>query len=74
MSSDFGHADAFALDGAMAEAEIRNTLVTLADRGETADEIAGAARAPARRAGSGSRVTSRSMPSAAADTTADHPH
>jgi anthranilate phosphoribosyltransferase len=33
------------LDGGMAEGEIRDTLVTLADRGETAEEIAGAARA-----------------------------
>lgn len=33
------------LDGCMTEGEIRDTLVTLADRGETAEEIAGAARA-----------------------------
>jgi anthranilate phosphoribosyltransferase len=33
------------LDGAMSDADIADTLVTLADRGETADEIAGAARA-----------------------------
>lgn len=33
------------LDGEMAEAEIRDTLITLADCGETAPEIAGAARA-----------------------------
>jgi anthranilate phosphoribosyltransferase len=33
------------LDGSMSDAEIAETLVTLADRGETADEIAGAARA-----------------------------
>ncbi len=33
------------LDGAMGEAAIRDTLITLADRGETAAEIAGAARA-----------------------------
>ena len=32
-------------DGAMGEAEIAATLVALAERGETADEIAGAARA-----------------------------
>ncbi len=37
----FGHM----LDGGMAEGEIRDTLVTLADRGETAEEIAGAAQA-----------------------------
>jgi anthranilate phosphoribosyltransferase len=33
------------LDGGMADAEIAETLVALADRGETANEIAGAARA-----------------------------
>jgi anthranilate phosphoribosyltransferase len=33
------------LDGAMSDAEIADTLVSMADRGETADEIAGAARA-----------------------------
>ena len=33
------------LDGSMRDAEIADTLVTLADRGETAHEIAGAARA-----------------------------
>lgn len=33
------------LDGGMTDDEIRDTLVTLADRGETAEEIAGAARA-----------------------------
>jgi anthranilate phosphoribosyltransferase len=33
------------LDGAMSDADIANTLVTMADRGETADEIVGAARA-----------------------------
>ena len=33
------------LDGEMAEAEIRDTLIALADRGETASEIAGAAQA-----------------------------
>ncbi len=33
------------LDGEMAEDEIRDTLVELADRGETAQEIAGAAKA-----------------------------
>ena len=33
------------LDGGMADAEIAETLVALADRGETASEIAGAARA-----------------------------
>lgn len=33
------------LDGAMKDGEIRDTLVTLAARGETAEEIAGAARA-----------------------------
>ena len=33
------------LDGAMSDDDIANTLVTMADRGETADEIAGAARA-----------------------------
>ncbi len=33
------------LGGAMSDADIANTLVTMADRGETADEIAGAARA-----------------------------
>lgn len=33
------------LDGGMTDYEIRDTLVTLADRGETAEEIAGAARA-----------------------------
>lgn len=33
------------LDGGMTDAEIAETLVTLADRGETADENAGAARA-----------------------------
>jgi anthranilate phosphoribosyltransferase len=33
------------LDGAMDEAEIAATLVELAERGETADEVAGAARA-----------------------------
>jgi anthranilate phosphoribosyltransferase len=33
------------LDGAISDAEIAHTLVTMADRGETADEIAGAARA-----------------------------
>lgn len=32
-------------DGQMAEADIRDTLINLADRGETAEEIAGAARA-----------------------------
>jgi anthranilate phosphoribosyltransferase len=37
----FGHM----LDGHMAEADIHDTLVTLADRGETAAEIAGAAMA-----------------------------
>ena len=34
------------LDGGMADAEIAATLVDLAERGETANEIAGAARAP----------------------------
>ena len=33
------------LDGAMSDNDIANTLVTMADRGETAEEIAGAARA-----------------------------
>jgi anthranilate phosphoribosyltransferase len=33
------------LDGAMSDAEITDILVTIADRGETADEIAGAATA-----------------------------
>lgn len=33
------------LDGGMTDDEIRDTLVTLADRGESAEEIAGAARA-----------------------------
>jgi anthranilate phosphoribosyltransferase len=33
------------LDGGMADEEIRETLVTLAERGESAEEIAGAARA-----------------------------
>lgn len=33
------------LDGAMTDADIAKTLIALADRGETADEIAGAARA-----------------------------
>jgi anthranilate phosphoribosyltransferase len=33
------------LDGGMSDADIADTLVTLADRGETADEIAGAAQA-----------------------------
>jgi len=33
------------LDGGMAEGEMRDTLVSLADRGETAQEIAGAAKA-----------------------------
>ena len=33
------------LDGAMSDDDIANTLVTMADRGETADEIVGAARA-----------------------------
>lgn len=33
------------LDGQMSEAEIRDTLITLADRGESAEEIAGAASA-----------------------------
>jgi anthranilate phosphoribosyltransferase len=33
------------LDGGMADTEIRDTLVALADRGETADDIVGAARA-----------------------------
>ena len=33
------------LDGGITDDEIRDTLVTLADRGETAEEIAGAARA-----------------------------
>jgi anthranilate phosphoribosyltransferase len=33
------------LDGQMSEAEITSLLITLADRGETAEEIAGAARA-----------------------------
>lgn len=33
------------LDGGMADAEIRDTLIELADRGETAAEIAGAVRA-----------------------------
>jgi anthranilate phosphoribosyltransferase len=33
------------LDGQMSEAEISSLLITLADRGETAEEIAGAARA-----------------------------
>ncbi len=37
----FGHM----LDGVMSDAEIAETLVTIADREETADEIAGAARA-----------------------------
>ncbi|TIX50143.1 anthranilate phosphoribosyltransferase [Alteraurantiacibacter aquimixticola] len=48
MSLSFSEAEAlFArmLDGEMSEEEIRDTLVTLADRGETAQEIAGAARA-----------------------------
>ncbi len=33
------------LDGGISDADIADTLVTLADRGETADEIAGAAKA-----------------------------
>jgi anthranilate phosphoribosyltransferase len=33
------------LDGAMSDTEIAETLIAIADRGETADEIAGAARA-----------------------------
>jgi anthranilate phosphoribosyltransferase len=33
------------LDGAMSDAEIAETLLTMADRGETSDEIAGAAKA-----------------------------
>ncbi|MBX9728422.1 MAG: anthranilate phosphoribosyltransferase [Sphingopyxis sp.] len=33
------------LDGGMTDGEIRDTLITLADRGETAEEIAGAAQA-----------------------------
>jgi anthranilate phosphoribosyltransferase len=33
------------LDGAISDADIAETLVSMADRGETADEIAGAARA-----------------------------
>ncbi len=33
------------LDGSMSDAAIAETLITMADRGETADEIAGAARA-----------------------------
>lgn len=48
MSLTFSEAEAlFArmLDGGMAEGEMRDTLVSLADRGETAQEIAGAAKA-----------------------------
>lgn len=48
MSLTFSEAEAlFArmLDGGMADAEIRDTLLTLAERGETAQEIAGAAKA-----------------------------
>lgn len=33
------------LDGAMSDADIADTLITMADRGETAEEIAGAAKA-----------------------------
>ena len=48
MSLTFSEAEAlFArmLDGGMADDEIRDTLLTLAERGETAQEIAGAAKA-----------------------------
>lgn len=48
MSLSFAEAEAlFArmLDGGMADDEIRQTLLTLAERGETAQEIAGAAKA-----------------------------
>ncbi len=48
MSLSFSEAEALfgrMLDGGMSDAEIRETLVTLSDRGETAEEIAGAAKA-----------------------------
>jgi len=48
MSVSFSEAEALfgrMLDGAMSSDEIRETLVTLGDRGETAAEIAGAAKA-----------------------------
>jgi anthranilate phosphoribosyltransferase len=36
------------LDGALSDSEIADTLIALADKGETADEIAGAASPCAR--------------------------